>query len=132
MRDRTDLARGWLRKAESDAAAMDLALGAGVALDTVCFHAQQAAEKALRAYLAAHNIEFPFTHNLARLLVLCETVDPHFRSLAAAANLPTPFAVVLRYDNDFWPDPAAARRARDAAATVRAFVLDRLPETGLP
>ena len=70
MKDQRDLVRGWLRKAESDLAAVELALNAGLALDTACFHAQQGAEKLLKAYLLARGVEFPFTHNLTRLLDL--------------------------------------------------------------
>ena len=51
MKDRHDLVRSWIRKAESDLAAVELALTAGQALDTACFHAQQAGEKYLKAYL---------------------------------------------------------------------------------
>ncbi len=47
MKERRDLVQGWLRKANSDLAVVELALNAGVALDTACFHAQQAAERAL-------------------------------------------------------------------------------------
>ncbi|WP_300041212.1 HEPN domain-containing protein [Methanospirillum sp.] len=38
------------------------------ALDTVCFHAQQAAEKYLKAYLLFHDCEIPKTHVLMRLI----------------------------------------------------------------
>ena len=64
MKSRADLVRGLLRKAESDLANAELCLQAGKALDTVCFHAQQAAEKSIKAYLTAHDIDFPFIHNL--------------------------------------------------------------------
>ena len=50
MKARNDLVRGWLRKAFSDVVAMDASLNAG-ALDAACFHAQQAAEKCLKAFL---------------------------------------------------------------------------------
>jgi HEPN domain-containing protein len=36
------------------------------ALDTVCFHAQQTAEKYLKAYLLFHDCEIPKTHVLMR------------------------------------------------------------------
>jgi HEPN domain-containing protein len=37
----------------------------------IAYHAQQCAEKHLKAYLVFHAIDFPFTHNLRRLLELC-------------------------------------------------------------
>ena len=63
MKARNDLVRGWLRKASSDVVAMDASLNAG-ALDAACFHAQQAAEKCLKAFLLYHGKDFPYTHNL--------------------------------------------------------------------
>lgn len=63
MKTKADLVKGWLTKAESDSANARLCLAAGQSLDTVCFHAQQAAEKNLRAYPTAFEIEFPFIHN---------------------------------------------------------------------
>ena len=45
MKTKADLVRGWLRKADSDLTTAEMCLDAGRALDTACFHAQQAAEK---------------------------------------------------------------------------------------
>jgi HEPN domain-containing protein len=133
MRERRDLVHGWLRKADSDLATLELALQAGQALDTACFHAQQAAEKVLKAYSIAFSVDFPFTHNLARLLLLCQARDAAFSTLSTSADILTPYAVELRYDNDFWPTVDAVREARDAALAIRAFVLPRLPpELGQP
>jgi hypothetical protein len=47
--------------------------------------------------------------------------------LLAPADLLTPYAVELRYDSAFWPSIERAREARDAALTIKAFVLARLP-----
>ena len=41
----------------------------------------------------------------------------------------TPYAVELRYDDEFWPPREVAREAVDAAITIQDFVLDRLPPT---
>ena len=50
-----------MRKVHSDMLAMAASLEAG-ALDVCCFHAQQGAEKFLKAYLIHREVEFPFTH----------------------------------------------------------------------
>jgi HEPN domain-containing protein len=115
MKGRLDLVRGWLRKGDSDLLAVELALRANAALDIACYHAQQAAEKWLKAYLIAYNISCPFTHNLARLLILCQTMDAAFTTLEPIADLPTPYAVEARYDNDFWPTVETAQEAYDAS-----------------
>jgi len=39
----------------------------------------------------------------------------------------TPYAVELRYDNEFWPSEETARRALDAALKIRGLVLEGLP-----
>ena len=129
MKSKDDLVRGRLRKAESDLASAGLCLSAGEALDTACFHAQQAAEKCIKAYLTAQEIEFPFIHNLEKLIELCARVDPSFMTVKTLGQELTPYAVELRYDEEFWPSEQTARQALEAATTIRDFVLDRLPPT---
>ncbi len=127
MKDTSDVVRGWLRKADSDLVALAATLNAG-SLDAACFHAQQAAEKYLKAYLTHAGAEFPYTHNLAKLVELCAAVDASFDSLVLAAEPLTPFATESRYDSEFWPDEEMALEARAAAQHIRDFVLTRLPD----
>jgi HEPN domain-containing protein len=116
-----------LRRAESDFSAVETALHSGTALDVACFHAQQGAEKYLKAYLITRGVDFPFTHNLARLLVLCREHDSAFAALLPLGDALTPDAVELRHDATFWPSLEEAKQARDAALTIKSFVLERLP-----
>ncbi|MEK7786863.1 MAG: HEPN domain-containing protein, partial [Chloroflexota bacterium] len=127
MKTKTDLVKGWLLKAESDIANAQMCLAANQALDTACFHAQQAAERYLKAYLIANDIDFPFIHNLEKLLELCATNDESFLSLKFLCQELTPYAVGLRYDNEFWPSTETTQQALDAALAIRSFVTDRLP-----
>ena len=60
MKEKADLTAGWLRKAASDMMAAEAAQNAG-APDAACFHAQQAAEKYLKAFLIDRGMEFPHT-----------------------------------------------------------------------
>jgi len=63
------VAQRWVRKAESDLRNIALVLPATDApLDTVCFHAQQAAEKYLKALLVCYGVPFGRTHDLSVLL----------------------------------------------------------------
>lgn len=64
--------REWVTKAENDlkAAAQILKMGEDCPADTVCFHAQQCAEKYLKALLSLKSIDFPKTHNLKKLMTL--------------------------------------------------------------
>lgn len=128
MKTRADLVRAWLRKADSDLTNAGLCIEQEQALDTACFHAQQAAEKCLKAYLTAYEIEFPFSHNLVRLVDLGTQHDSSFASLRGLSEELTPYAVELRYDAEFWPALETANQALSAALTIRDFVVERLPE----
>jgi HEPN domain-containing protein len=65
----------------------------------VCFLAQQAAEKALKAVLVLLEVEFPFTHDLDRLR---EIVPPDWQVKATFPNLYalSVWAVEARYPGD--------------------------------
>ncbi len=47
-------------------------------LEVVCFHCQQSAEKALKAYLIHQNVDFPKIHDLTELCKLCTTFTDSF------------------------------------------------------
>jgi len=127
MKEKADLVRGWLRRARSDLVAMEVLLNAG-AFDAACFHAQQAAEKYLKAFLIHHDTQFPFTHELDKLIKLCAGIDPSFQSLATTADSLTPYAMKLRYDETFWPALEEAQAARASALAGKEFVHGRLPK----
>ncbi|HEY2726586.1 MAG TPA: HEPN domain-containing protein, partial [Parafilimonas sp.] len=62
----------WFKKAENDLLVIKNNLSADeIPFDACCFHAQQAAEKYLKAYLVSKQIHFPKTHDLQSLLNLC-------------------------------------------------------------
>jgi len=127
MKNHEDLARGWWRKGDSDLANAHMCLDAGRALDTACFHAQQAAEKYLKAYLSLSGVDFPFLHNLAALVEICGNQDESFAEIREPAKTLTPYAVEARYDEDFWPDLDTTREAVQQATAVRNFILAKLP-----
>lgn len=86
----------WLRYARADLALARVALPPGGLYETLCFHAQQAAEKALKALLLARGVPFPRTRNLT---ILLDLVPPEIAApvdVADAAGL-TDYAVVTRY-----------------------------------
>ncbi len=125
MKERRDLVKALLRKADSDLLAADATLKAG-ALDATAFHAQQAAEKLLKAYLTSIDVDYPFTHNLARLVRLCASENTEFEILLQIVESLTPYAVELRYDGDFWPDESTAEEALLLARKVKDFIIERL------
>ena len=67
--------REWLNRARSDLA-LARTERPDVYLEDLCFHAQQAVEKAVKALLIAHQVDFPYTHDIAQLLTLLENAGP--------------------------------------------------------
>lgn len=74
----------------------------------------------------AYDIDFPFIHNLEKLVELCAEHDETFQALKPMAQELTPYAVELRYDYEFWPSTETAQKALDSAIAIRTFVLERL------
>lgn len=64
--------------------------------EIVGFHAQQAVEKALKAWLSVRGREYPLTHDLARLFALLEADGAAVGPFWTLARL-TPYAVQIRY-----------------------------------
>ena len=63
--------REWLNRAGSNLA-LARNRAPDVYLEDLCFEAQQAAEKAVKAVLIRRGVDFPYVHDLARLLTLLE------------------------------------------------------------
>jgi HEPN domain-containing protein len=128
MKDKSDLVKGLIRKAESDLVNAEMCLSTKQSLDTVCFHAQQGAEKYIKAYLTAREADYPYIHNLEKLVELCVQYDPSFITIKNVGQELTPYAVELRYDDEFWPSLKTARQALKGALDIKEFVVDRLPK----
>lgn len=63
--------REWLNRARSNLSRAKAKIPEAY-LEDLCFDAQQAAEKAIKALLIKKGIAFPYVHDLARLLTLLE------------------------------------------------------------
>ena len=102
-------------KADNDLIAATATLATGKALDTVCFHAQQAAEKSLKALLALKGIPYPFRHDLGELTELAKIHYPFGAAMEAEVLTLSPYAVEARYDDTMTPTVKEARAALDIA-----------------
>jgi len=90
--------RSWVKKADSDLLNIRNNMAApAVPWDTVCFHAQQAAEKMLKAFLAFRGRQPPHTHDLLMLLGECMEFAPSLSDLSDDCALLTPYAIEARY-----------------------------------
>jgi HEPN domain-containing protein len=110
----------WLGKATDDLSAAELLVQGELATYwTVSFHAQQAAEKALKALLTRHQIEFSRTHSIGQLLRLAEPAAPGISARLDAARDLTRHAVLDRYPGENVPvSKITARLHLDTARTV--------------
>ncbi len=88
--------------------------------ELVCFHAQQAAEKAIKGVLLSWKIDFPLTHDLEQLLELAERSGIPLPEAVQAAGGLTPYAVETRYPgfSAEITDADVAEAIRTAAAVI--------------
>jgi HEPN domain-containing protein len=111
----------WLRYARADLAVCRLALeGTEIVPEIICFHAQQCAEKSLKALLLEKNVPFPRTHVIEFLLDLLINAGIAVPNEVDEALTLTQYAVQTRYPG-LW-EPVTRDEAREAAA-LAALVL---------
>jgi HEPN domain-containing protein len=112
------LVRLWVEKAENDLrnAVHTLTMDEDCPFDTVCFHAQQCAEKYVKALLTLREIELPNTHDLLELIWLLPE-ETGLRSRAEEISQINRYAVEARYPGDW--EPIAREEAEAAVATAR-------------
>ncbi len=111
--------REWLNRARSDLAiAKDRKVDAY--LEDLCFHAQQAAEKAIKSVMILRKIEFPYTHDLSRLLTMLESSGEKLPEQVSKAVILTDYAAVLRYPN--FDEPVSEQAYEDAVAIAETVV----------
>ena len=125
---RTEIQK-WLIKSRHDlGSAGRLMEGDEPYLDTAVYHCQQAAEKALKAFLTYHDIEFEKSHDLTELVALSMTVEPTFERWRSVAEELTPYAVQFRYPADVLePELSEAEGALQNAQSFLDFILALLP-----
>lgn len=119
-RYRVDDPREWLNRARSDLALSHSVPGEDVYLEDLCYHAQQAAEKALKAVLLHQKVDFPYTHNVAELLELVAASGVAIPQRLTEAERLNDYAVTARYPGV--DDPVEATEHREAVALAREVV----------
>jgi len=88
--------REWLNRAHSNLA-MAKVQSEDIYLEDLCFHAQQAVEHAIKALLIKHAVEYPYIHDIARLLTLLEDAGLEIPDSLREAERLTIYAVITRY-----------------------------------
>ena len=117
----------WVKKAEGDfiTAGRELRARKNPNYDATCFHAQQCAEKYLKAVLQENEKHIPKIHNLLELKKLCKEINPSFEMLHADLVMLERFSVGIRYPGEF-AEKDDAKSAYKAMKVVREFAREKL------
>ncbi|MDQ4100257.1 MAG: HEPN domain-containing protein [Chloroflexota bacterium] len=117
---------GWVERAEGDyRAAVVLLSAAQPVSEAACFHAQQCAEKYLKAFLQEHDIRVPHTHDLLNLAQRTAPLAPDLAVLETDLAVLNVYAVEIRYPGA-GVEPAQAQAALRTAEAVRRLVRQAL------
>lgn len=116
--DPAKVAHLWIEKAEHDliTAEHTLTLGNTCPFDMVCFHAQQCAEKYLKAALAVYGAEVPRTHDLVILKQRLTAISGAGFAVAGLQML-NRYSVETRYPGEW--EPITRDEAAGAIATAK-------------
>ncbi len=109
----------WLSRAQSNLIQARARLE-GVYLEDLCFAAQQAAEKAVKAVLLHEGVEFPYVHHLTALLAYAERAGLAVPDDVAQAGRLTRYAVATRYPG--FPEPVTEEEYAQALSIAETVV----------
>jgi HEPN domain-containing protein len=118
----------WLDKAHNDIkSAKKLIKGNDPIYDTALYHAQQCAEKSLKAFLVSNQQSPERTHDLELLTELCAEIDSNFNRIFDIAIELNPFSTMYRYPGSApIPDREDVVEAINKAEKIYSFVINRL------
>ena len=113
------ISREWIDKAEGDFVMMEREGRARKQRnhDGICFHAQQCAEKYLKARLIEADVDFKKTHDLMSLLDCVVATEPLWEAYRMDLAYLAEFAVLFRYPGE----SATREQSRDAIRRCRRF-----------
>ena len=124
-----DIIEEWISKADEDFEFARINLEEEKPFHAqICFHFQQAAEKYLKAYIIANELEFRKIHDLPLLLKQCSSKDHSITKLAEDCEFLTTFYIETRYPVN-WPidlSKKEAEKACHAAQNIRKFLKKKL------
>ena len=111
----------WFERVDDDLQAADILLSAeSPIIRNALFNLQQAAEKAMKAFLVGHSVNFRLTHSLEEIGEACREIDPTLFPMIYPTLPLTEFATVARY-----PGPVEIpdlETVRELFASVQALV----------
>lgn len=127
--DKINVVKAWLKKAENDLRTAEFIMKMDEPpYDTVCFHAQQCAEKYIKGFLTLHEIDFPKTHSIEDLVLLCKDIAPSLETEIGDIEVLSIYAVETRYPSemDYEIPEEKAIEAIEIAKKVKSVILKYL------
>ena len=124
----TEKVKEWIKKADNDLKTCKKELNSEEPIiETIAFHAQQAVEKYLKAFLTYHNVPFGKTHNIALLIEKCKKLNKEFEYLyEIEADKLYPIGITIRYPYPYDLTLEEVAEFVKIAEKVRDFVLKKL------
>ncbi len=124
-----EIIREWLKKADEDFdfALVNLQEGKNF-YSQICYHFHQAAEKYLKAYIVAQELEFRKIHDLLVLLKICSAREPSLDELRDDCDYLNPFYIETRYPVH-WPTNFSYKEAKksfQSADRIRSVIKRKL------
>jgi HEPN domain-containing protein len=116
---RADSPQRWMNNARADLVMARIVLPEGAMYEQLCFFAQQAVEKSIKALLLHLAVDFPFTHNI-QLLVNLLPYDVASLPVFEEAAILTPYAVLTRYPGEL--EVVTAEKYSEAVRIASAVV----------
>jgi HEPN domain-containing protein len=110
----------WLRRAKGNLARAKQTKPKDAFWEDLCFDAQQAAEKAIKAVLVFRQLEFRKTHDLRGILTLLDSSGYRVPEEIRRADELTDYAVETRYPG--LSEPVSVTEYRDAVDLAQAVV----------
>ncbi len=117
----SELVQEWLNKAEEDFGFAASVIKESPYYAQICFHFHQAAERYLKAYIVAYDLDFEKIHDLPVLLKTCVQQDPNLREILEECKFLNRYYIEARYPVH-WPtsyDKVEAQKAGLAAERIR-------------
>lgn len=121
-----EVAKRWVEKADRDLLSAIKLLEENI-YDYALFHAQQAVEKYLKAFLVSKNRPLRKTHDIGWLIEQCTKIDPDFSKLYdIGADELYPLGIEVRYPTSTEVLKEEVEEAIDIAKKVGEFVKRKL------
>ncbi|MDR2596179.1 MAG: HEPN domain-containing protein [Treponema sp.] len=127
-----NLAKEWLRYAKSDLNTARHMFNDvhPKEIEISCYHAQQCAEKSLKAYLIAKETDLPYIHDLIELIRLCTAIESSFSTIQPYCVSLNPYGVQVRYPNELAVDDSITGQAINYAEKVLEFCEKTINDLG--